>query len=262
MADPASVEEGAAAVDVYVINLKRSADRWQRWAGRPGVCRIEAVDGRDLDLSAMTDTVAPETRVRILAGEMQKYKYHAHRLSQIGCFMSHRRAWESVRDGHAPFGIVFEDDALVSDADIAAIRAAVRQKLAEQPDLDFVIVSPHGVRRDKRGRVKAFSGMYSYAVTRAGAERGLTATQIMDGQVDRVLGNLARTDELRLETLKKPVVKQSGASLLGHAPTEEERIYIVLGVFILIALVGFIVTLVFLLRCRNRALCALCVSPQ
>ena len=34
--------------------------------------------------------------------------------SEVACFESHRLAWRSIRDGNAPYGVILEDDAILS----------------------------------------------------------------------------------------------------------------------------------------------------
>ena len=86
----------SGAIPVYVINLDRSPERLAHMTaqlGRLGVNfeRIRAVEGRELH----NDYVA---------------KFAPMAASQIGCFLSHKLAWQKIAWGDAPYGIVLEDD--------------------------------------------------------------------------------------------------------------------------------------------------------
>jgi glycosyl transferase family 25 len=84
------------AIPVYVINLDRSPQRLDHMGaqlGRLGIAfeRLRAVDGREL-------------KPDYVAG------FPPMSASQIGCFLSHKLAWQRIAEGDAPYGIVLEDD--------------------------------------------------------------------------------------------------------------------------------------------------------
>ncbi|MBT0586744.1 glycosyltransferase family 25 protein [Alteromonas oceanisediminis] len=88
-----------------VINLKRSSDRLaqlQQQFDRQNMAftRIDAVDGKSLsqaDIAAVYDGQGGHYHKPLNAGE-------------IGCYLSHRRAWQSIVDNQLDFAIVLEDD--------------------------------------------------------------------------------------------------------------------------------------------------------
>lgn len=81
-------------LDCYIINLKRSADRWKTIKHKLDTQkrlypkRIEGVDGREL---LSTENVFATK-------------------SMIGCMLSHIKTWKQIAKSDAPFGIVLEDD--------------------------------------------------------------------------------------------------------------------------------------------------------
>lgn len=84
----------SSRLPVLVVTLKRRPERLAgtlaQFADARSVQVVEAVDGRDLDLSRIDTSLT--------AGE-------------VGCFLSHLKALRHVADGSAPWALVLEDDA-------------------------------------------------------------------------------------------------------------------------------------------------------
>lgn len=98
-------------MNALVINLKRSKDRMYYMThqlDRLNISfeRIDAVDANDLETSL--------------------YEKHAYdwdrvlRRSEVGCFLSHKRAWEHVMKVGEPF-MIFEDDVILSKRIVYAV---------------------------------------------------------------------------------------------------------------------------------------------
>jgi GR25 family glycosyltransferase involved in LPS biosynthesis len=95
----------------YIIHLARSTDRkpiiQALEKSLPNIQIVDAVDG-----SALSET----ERLDFLASKPVKPVYPFELLvSEIGCFMSHRRAWKQIADGEEPFGFVVEDDLAINN---------------------------------------------------------------------------------------------------------------------------------------------------
>tara|TARA_R110002126_G_scaffold266675_1_gene409902 strand:- start:24127 stop:24915 length:789 start_codon:yes stop_codon:yes gene_type:complete len=89
----------------YLINLDASTDRLSRFNAANGIAgfevvRISGVDGR---------TMSPESQQAYRANT--KGPFHLGG-GMIGCFLSHRKAWQYVVDGAEPWAFVCEDDAV------------------------------------------------------------------------------------------------------------------------------------------------------
>lgn len=90
-------------IDIYVINLDRAPDRMTRMdvaLRHFGLAyhRIAAVDGKALSAAEQQDAVdlSPDAV--------------APNAGQIGCFLSHKTAWEKIAAGQAEFALILEDD--------------------------------------------------------------------------------------------------------------------------------------------------------
>lgn len=93
-------------IPTYVINLERAPGRLRYFTEQAKALglpfeRIEAVDGEKL-----TDA---ELKAQCSAPVL-----HPLRPSEIGCAMSHRLAWQKLCESGAPWGVVFEDDVVIS----------------------------------------------------------------------------------------------------------------------------------------------------
>lgn len=115
-----------AVIDVYVINLDRAPDRMGRMDDalryfELAYERIAAVDGQALSEAERQDAVdlSPGT-VSPNAG-------------QIGCFLSHKHAWEKIAEGAAEYGLILEDDVVFAKNFADVLNDA--QLLAGHPDM-------------------------------------------------------------------------------------------------------------------------------
>lgn len=93
-------------VEIFAINLDRSADRWQTLSSRArelglGITRISAIDGR---------LISEEEREAI---DDEAFRRNAGRLmlpGEYGCYRSHIRALETFLTTDADIAVIIEDD--------------------------------------------------------------------------------------------------------------------------------------------------------
>lgn len=164
---------------VYVINMDANATRLARVAeelARAGVAweRLPAVNGRAL-------SAAETARVYDARANARRAR-HDLVAPEIGCYLSHVRAAEWLRDGAAEAAVILEDDMRVT-GDLAAAIAALQADLAARPGAwDMVkLFSFKPLRLDRRHAVGAGftlgrpdrvpSTTLGYVLTRAGAEK-------------------------------------------------------------------------------------------
>jgi glycosyl transferase, family 25 len=100
-------------MSIFLINLDRSHERLARFqtlASAAGFefTRIAAVDGRMLSEQELSSFRNPDP------------KFYQLGPGEIGCFLSHRRAWEEIVASGLKWGTVFEDDVHIG-ADAANI---------------------------------------------------------------------------------------------------------------------------------------------
>ena len=97
---------------IFVINLERSPERLessQQQLAEQGLSfeRINAIDGAMLTAAQINSHYN---------AELNKQNYH-YPLSpgQIGCYLSHRKAWQTIVDRQLDYAIVLEDDFILKD---------------------------------------------------------------------------------------------------------------------------------------------------
>lgn len=100
----------ASFFETYVINLGRSTERLVAISELLQsldfpFTRVEAVDARNLDPESW-QAVDLEACRRMMGRELSG--------GELACFLSHRKALQSIVSGDAPFGLVLEDDATLS----------------------------------------------------------------------------------------------------------------------------------------------------
>lgn len=179
-------------ISSYYINLDRAVKRREfieEQARRYGLSlvRISGVDGGKLppeQLLAYQPATSPKRR--LTAGE-------------IGCFLSHRTAWQRIADGDTNFGAVFEDDVLLSpDAG-----SFLRDDHWLPPNADLVktetfmrkvalasVVSRTPDNRTLAKLIYTHYGTGGYIVSRDCAARLLEATRVFHDPVDIAMFSL------------------------------------------------------------------------
>ena len=96
----------------FVINLDRSIDRWMSISGnlaKLGIAaeRVAGVDGR-LMSNEECQKLQPNLRSKWeFPREISK--------GEIGCYLSHIKCWESLRDSDEEWALIMEDDIAFSD---------------------------------------------------------------------------------------------------------------------------------------------------
>lgn len=170
----------------FYINLDRSEKRREHMEKQAGQCgltltRISAVEGSALpaeQLLACQPLSSPKRR--LTAGE-------------IGCFLSHRVAWQRIVDGETEYGAVFEDDVLLSpdageflrddhwlpsNADLVKTETFMQKVMLE------FLVSQTPNNRALAKLVYRHYGTGGYIVSRTCAARLLAATEVFHDPID------------------------------------------------------------------------------
>lgn len=140
------------SLGTYVINLADNGDRLEAVGRRLhdyGIVfdRVDAVDGRGLDLSSIEDYDGKRA---------ERYMGRSLVGGEIGCYRSHLRAAAQFLASGKPYGLVLEDDALPL-CDPAALLAQVIPDLeGADPDWRLINIGPN--------RLKISTAVKSYTV--------------------------------------------------------------------------------------------------
>eukprot|EP01062_Namystynia_karyoxenos_P067789 TRINITY_DN6185_c0_g2_i1.p1 TRINITY_DN6185_c0_g2~~TRINITY_DN6185_c0_g2_i1.p1 ORF type:complete len:364 (+),score=90.31 TRINITY_DN6185_c0_g2_i1:72-1094(+) len=232
-----------------VINLDRRKDRMERlvrllsadeggrWLLRNSQ-RLPGVDGGTLDLATLTaEVVNPLAVVNLAVHEardaptiertdplrdpMGTFSPHLTR-GALGCALSHRKTWQLVGALGLDWALVLEDDLCWATADFRARLAEVCSQLPAGWDVAYL--GYHGGRPTLEGPPPSptllscggtlMCGIYGYMLSRAGAEKLLSAVFPLEEQVDVAMARAA--ERVRLSSWKVA----DGGILLWSLPSQ------------------------------------------
>ncbi|NKB78706.1 glycosyltransferase family 25 protein [Ochrobactrum daejeonense] len=203
------------SVPVYVINLARSRDRWDRLKASADefsidLRRVDAVEGKLLAPDELADF--DEAGFRRCHGKIAMP-------AEIGCYFSHIRALEAIVQAAEPFAVIVEDDVLFT----SAFQPLVSQ-LAGLNGWDAVKLVNHRTAafrpfRALNGRFSVGRCMHgplgssaAYVVTREGAAKLLVAIRPMRVPYDVALER-GWAGDYEIFTLDKPAVAFSDMAI-------------------------------------------------
>lgn len=169
--------------NIYLINLDKSADRLIQSASRLAEQNIEFKRLPAVLGSALSD----EKKFTHYNKRMNKKQYYYDlSAAQIGCYLSHRKAWEYIATGSEPFGIVLEDDFILNHDLNSAITAIEEMKipwevikLSAYANRARPIAYSHTITNEFEIVIhkKPISGGAATAITKEAAQRMLDTTQ-------------------------------------------------------------------------------------
>lgn len=175
------------AIPVFILSLPDAAARRARSArhhARLGIaCTIiDGVDGRRLDEAARQAAVAPGVSLSP---------------SEIGCHLSHARAWEAIVASGAPCGVVLEDDGLIAARFAPLLREGLPVDRFDYLFLDVDAHNERGLVAYDRADALALGhglcaytlsdggeGAHAYVITRTEARRRLAEAVPLRGPAD------------------------------------------------------------------------------
>lgn len=200
---------------IFLINLARSKERLTNSTAqfnKQGLSytRIDAVDGSTLTQPEIDAHYSPE---------LNKKNYH-YPLSkgQIGCYLSHRKAWQAIVDQRLDYAIIFEDDFNLDESIHTAI------KNIDKLNYDWQLIKLSAYQNRRRPILfkfplehsqqlvihkKLMSGCCATAITFDGAKRLLAATEKFGRPVDCDLQHIWETGVPGYSLLPYPVTQDT-----------------------------------------------------
>jgi hypothetical protein len=174
-------------IPVYVLSLPDAADRrarLERHHARMGIelTMLEGVDGRLMSAAERAAVVGPD---RPLSA------------SEVGCHLSHAKAWRALLDSQAPCAVVLEDDGLIDAKFAPLLHEGLPTGAFDYLFLDVDAHNELGLIAWDRGDglplgrgFTAYSlsdggeGAHAYVITRAEAQRRLERAMPLLGPAD------------------------------------------------------------------------------
>jgi GR25 family glycosyltransferase involved in LPS biosynthesis len=185
---------------VYVINLKKRADRWKVFMEQdPGVRalqirRVDAVNGKALNY--LTDKrIAPSARLNIMRNDRRIHREVAT-LGAVGCSMSHAKVWQRIVDSEAPYAVIMEDDARLTMDQLQKINQLAKTIPADTGIWLFGVYRPNMIHEplpngSPWSRVHAFTASHAYVITRATAQKFLEQVYPIEMHIDHYMSTMS-----------------------------------------------------------------------
>lgn len=201
-----------------IIHLARATARAENvarlLAALPEAEVVEAVDGQDPDQMKGQAEVAANL-------------HHPHypfglTKAEIACFLSHRRCWEMIAEGDAPYGLVAEDDMTVDPIPFAA----ALDLAGRYADEDSFIRLPAKARERASGAIARQGGAALFLprtiglqavcqiVGRKAARRLLEVSTVIDRPVDTTLQMHWVTGQRVMTILPSGIAEMGGPSTI------------------------------------------------
>lgn len=173
---------------IHLSSATSRADNVARLlANLPSAEVVEAVDGNDPDTANQIEQVS---------GTLHHPPYPFGLIpTEVGCFLSHRRCWEMIAEGDAPYALIAEDDMTIDPIPFAAAMDLV----SRYADEDSYIRLPAKHREQESGAIARQGGaalflprtiglqLVCQVVGRAAARRLLDVSEVIDRPVDTTL---------------------------------------------------------------------------
>jgi len=215
-------------VDVYVINMAKDVVKRQHMSvvcsGLQNVSFIDAVVGADLSKEEIERVYIESEAIDAIGRPLSR--------GEIGCFLSHKKAYINLLSGSEDAALVLEDDVQLSVGIVSIISEVVEIK-----NWDIILLGHHGRssrstntlvglwgrKRLSNGRQLArpcerVMGTYGYVVSRQGAAKMLASMARIARPIDHLTGDSQR---LNIYCVVEPVVTIDEAMSNDHHAMHE-----------------------------------------
>lgn len=210
----------ASDLDVYLINLKDSVDRYNNFLKiynssdlfPINIIKIDAVDGRKLD--NIKDLVSDKAFNELTDAERLGYRTKHYQITRgsVGCYLSHLNTYEKVVQSSKDYAIIFEDDVKFNTMNILQ---EVQENLTTIPsDWDILLLGCvcyvcH--KYDNYYDASKFILLHGYIIKKTSAAKiiKLLKDNPIEKQIDSVYSDLILQGDLKVYCLKKQLAIQN-----------------------------------------------------
>jgi GR25 family glycosyltransferase involved in LPS biosynthesis len=232
-----NVSSGQYDIKYYVItmgqphrieNIQKETDKLNSMApsgsGHIKFDIVDAVKGDDLDLNRMVkegklakEVINPEGYRGF--GVVDKRKY------EVGCYLSHIRAYEKIKRGIAngsinpnSYSIIFEDDLEIQDGYFEGLQKGMDYLTSNQKDFDMLFLGLHSEENDLVGsniyrpNCKGIYNCYyshAYLIPNSKVDKLLEKMAFIDNTVDIKMISLSESGDLSVFRIMPDIVNQN-----------------------------------------------------
>lgn len=204
-------------VECFIVHLERAVGR------RPQVDEIARSIPLPTTVLLAVDglTLEPGARERLVKPRLLAPTYPFRLLdTEIACFLSHRRAWQTILDSGLDAGLIVEDDVEVGNP---LFRRVLGHTIGQFAPEDFIRFPLHErgegptPRRDEPSIIEPRLpglGMQMQLVGREAARRLLAASEVFDRPVDSLV-QMQWVHGARVRSARPVVIREIDAALGG-----------------------------------------------
>jgi len=204
--------------EIYLINMSKNADRLKSFVeqykgcdlGSKNFFRFEAVDGRMLNLA---DYVSPRALAEIQDAEKNGYRVKHYQLTPggVGCYLSHQQVLRIIAESDKPYGIVFEDDAVIDPKLYSKLTATMTQIPSDWDMLLLGCFCIKCVKYEQHSDMDRFFQTHGYVVRRDSARRitEFLDKTLIEQQIDTVLSEMAQQNKIKIYCLNDELARQN-----------------------------------------------------
>ena len=159
---------------IFIINMASSIERWHTTSSR-----LQAIGLEGTRFEATVGKALSEQEVASwYSAELNRKRHHRNMTpGEIGCYVSHMRIWEKIRDEHIPFCIILEDDLTIESNLADAITNLQRLKnwdlikLSDNRENPFIDEASLNNDLTLGNYLKGPNGCQGYAISLTGAKK-------------------------------------------------------------------------------------------
>jgi GR25 family glycosyltransferase involved in LPS biosynthesis len=204
--------------DIYIIHIKTNKERLINFDNYYNISDISfkkynifpAVIGKDLDL---VNFVTPFTYKQMMETERTKKRKYHYELSRgaVGCYLSHISIYKKIADSNVDYGIVFEDDCIVTND----FYQRLQYGLSVIPDnWDIFLLGLMCIKCDinkEYMKIDRFWGTHSYIIRKKSAAKILQyLDRPLSKQIDADLSLLIKKKVINIYAINPVIAMQDG----------------------------------------------------
>lgn len=206
-------------IEVYVINLDRNRDRLEHFLDQymssdlkiKKFNRFKAIEGKSLKIE---EYVTEKALKEIRDAEDNGYRTKHYQLTRgaIGCYLSHRSLYNTIKDQDKPYAIIFEDDV---DID-SRIFFKTNEALKHVPeDWEMLLLGCFCVKCNKHLvylDVERFFLLHGYIIRKETAKKlhEHLENKKIEQQIDWEISDMIKALDLKVYCLKDSIARQKG----------------------------------------------------
>lgn len=202
-------------IPVFVINLDRSVDRWNRWERFQDVTRVPAVDGSKIDVET-NPNISLRTKAMIMGHEPRTEHYQINTKGALGCYMSHVNALQKIVKMQLPLSIICEDDLDLNLMNDNMVSQVIMHFVTEDMLRDYDAIVFGAIQSENP---LEYWGSWCTVWTLHGATVALQNAYPIEGNVDYFFNSLRGLGLLRMKVMNANRFVRTndlGRSLIDH----------------------------------------------